>query len=130
LAEAKTTVVATSVVAARRVAAHIGCCAEVGAWCRKLGADYALVAPSLRAQPKGRASPPGRSRGGRGKHRRGIAPANDGRKVRAGRLFKAMRRVGRVKAIRAKHRRRLLAAAILPVAFIRCRAYPLEAGRG
>ena len=36
--------------------------------------------------------------------------------MRVGRILKAVRRAGRVRAIRAKHRRRLLAAAILPVA--------------
>ena len=36
--------------------------------------------------------------------------------MRAGRILKALRRAGRARAIRARHRRRLLAAAILPVA--------------
>ena len=51
LAENKNTVVATKAVLAERVAARLGPCAEVGAWCKKLGADYALVAPSLWRPP-------------------------------------------------------------------------------
>ena len=53
LAENKNTVVATKAVLAERVAGRLGPCAEVGAWCKKLGADYALVAPKTLAASSG-----------------------------------------------------------------------------
>ena len=143
LAENKNTVVATNAVLAERVAARLGPRAEVGAWCKKLGADYALVAHSLRRPP----SSHGRRRGGapaakgrpghlrrrqqnvaRSKHRAGVARQDAGRKVRAGRELKDMRRAGRARAIRAKHRRRLLAAAILPVAMYAAEHTPCAQG--
>ncbi len=49
MAENKNTVVATKAVLAERVAARLGPWAEVGALCKKLEADYALVAPTEEA---------------------------------------------------------------------------------
>ncbi len=53
LAGDKTTVVSMVVGATEDVAQLIGPCAKVGAWCEKLGVDYALVAAAEEAATLG-----------------------------------------------------------------------------
>ncbi len=52
LAGDKTTVVSTVVGAAEEVFQLIGPCAEMGAWCKKLGVDYALAAEEFPGGPR------------------------------------------------------------------------------
>jgi hypothetical protein len=134
LSDGKTTVVATSSGLAAAVCQGIGKCAEVGAWCRKLGADYGLWVDESSGHGASRARRGSRKAAGR-RFASKVAGAQGWRAgrecrrlVRSSRFVKAARRAARVKVVAAKHRRRLLAAAILPVALYAAEHVPWSAG--